>query len=278
MTDSIKKSHFTLIELLVVIAIIAILASILMPALSSARERAKSSTCVNNLKQCALMHQQYADDFGGFFLDSARERTWSGPPWSYVFAGNPLRGTNSGWKSGLLKIKPYGDIKTTDALKVGEKFNFQYLAASICPSQPTPLWLEDDTAGTAAGRTYGAPRYNYGVISATAGKFYQKNDQYCIAWIAGKMKSPGNIILLADNAIKKGRTGEGYPYAYISNRSSTDSNAKWSNIAMRHNDRANAAYADGHVESNDMAGFKTKATPYFPLDRFVDAQGEQVIL
>ena len=92
------------------------------------------------------------------------------------------------------------------------------------------------------------------------------------------MKSPGNIILLADNAIKKGRTGEGYPYAYISNRSSTDSNAKWSNIAMRHNDRANAAYADGHVESNDMAGFKTKATPYFPLDRFVDAQGEQVIL
>ena len=48
------KGKFTLIELLVVIAIIAILAAILAPALSSARERAKLSTCMNNLKQLAF--------------------------------------------------------------------------------------------------------------------------------------------------------------------------------------------------------------------------------
>jgi prepilin-type N-terminal cleavage/methylation domain-containing protein/prepilin-type processing-associated H-X9-DG protein len=79
-----KRRGFTLIELLVVIAIIAILAAILFPVFAQAREKARQTSCLSNMKELGLALNMYAQDYDGTLMQTSWEDPVLKIHWSYL--------------------------------------------------------------------------------------------------------------------------------------------------------------------------------------------------
>lgn len=204
------KSFFTLIELLVVIAIIAILAAMLLPALNNARETARSSQCVSNLKQQGNAMMLYGDDNGGFV---------------------PVLATPTGSDFWPGRLAPYCGGSHTKLTPVFR-----------CPShrynwRGNPLPQEIDWTNVSYGINYAL--YNVGTGPASAsygGRFYGAQ--------ISRLKSASQALYISEKNHAKDVTNSYYPS--VSNEYPNGTGVF--EMGNHHkNGRANTLFADGHV-------------------------------
>ena len=152
------RSAFTLIELLVVIAIISVLIALLLPAVQAAREAARRTQCVNNLKQIGLALMNYHDVNGSFPLDRCL----------YSSATTPTPYSFSGWAAILPQLEQSPlfaaiNFSLPNANQAGNTtVLYTTINAFICPSESQTI-----PSGTGAGTNYSLSEgsnivYSYG--------------------------------------------------------------------------------------------------------------------
>lgn len=241
---------FTLIELLVVAAIIAIIASLVLPALARAKARAQGSFCLNNVRQLGVAWMIYADDHDGVLAYNLGR---SGRLSASVMPATGAQMSDN-WVNNVLDWELHPD--NTNAAAVVESGIGPYAGKSAavyrCPSDNVVSEVQRNVGWSGRVRSYSMNAMVGDAGSFTAGGFNVNNTNYVQFFKAVSIPHPSEIFVFLDEHPDSIDDG------YFLN-SDGDSSPKWTDLpASYHDGGANFSFADGHAEFHRWHNASTK--------------------